>query len=120
MVISAIRLSRQRRRQTERNANSTILSHNESGLRLNTTIILFSNASIKSGTLPRVSYGCLEKEMIYLFQYGWVQIPIIMPTPIPINVSPVICMLKPWTLMKITGKAWKLKYRIPRTNALLF
>lgn len=43
----------------------------------------------------------------------------IIPTPIPMNDNPVICVLNPCTWPKIMGKAWKVRYRMPRIRDVL-
>lgn len=54
-----------------------------------------------------------------LFQSGCVEMAESIPNPIPMNVSPVVCVLNPCTSSKIMGNAWNARYRIPRTRAFL-
>jgi hypothetical protein len=48
---------------------------------------------------------------------GSVEMPMVIPTKIPRNPSPVCEVLKPWFVPKTSGKAPKNMYRIPKRMA---
>lgn len=85
------------------------------------TTVLRSHLRVQSKVKAKavnITYKRLGKKTSRL-KYGCVDIPSNMPTPIPMKLNPVICSLKLCTVIKMTGNASNVRYRIPKTSALL-
>ena len=79
--------------------------------------MIMTLAVASGGALPVVgSFGCL---LINLRQNGSPQIPIIVPTPMPINAKPVVPGPQPRFCAKTTGYATKQRYKIPYKREIL-
>ena len=102
--------------ETNRDENTTDLTHDESEFRPDGTVLLDLLECE-----PIRTRQCFDQErwyILYLFQTGCDNAAIIMPTPIPRKLSPMNSSLNPWR-PKIMGNAWKERYRIPRIRAVL-
>lgn len=107
--------------RTYRNEHSTKLSHDKSGTALETThnskptrTHLASGGGrplcltiIRALNLNQQSIKDfkLTSDQTHRSHNGCVHTAMTIPTPIPKNDSPVICVLKPWTFPNIIGKA---------------